>query len=52
MAGPVHDWHPTPAEVERIVVEMRPIIAAFARQAARECAGREPLALAAGAPRR
>ena len=44
MAGALKAWHPTPDEVERIVVEMRPIIAAFARRAARECAGREPVA--------
>jgi hypothetical protein len=26
------EWHPTPDEVERILVEMRPIIEAFARR--------------------
>lgn len=29
----LRNWHPTPAEVHRIVVEMRPIIQEFARLA-------------------
>lgn len=29
----LRDWHPTPAEVQRIVAEMRPIIEDFARRA-------------------
>lgn len=32
-AQELRNWHPTPAEVQRIVVEMRPIIEDFARRA-------------------
>lgn len=37
MARQLEAWHPTPDEVQRILVEMRPIIEDFARRAARDC---------------
>lgn len=39
-------WHPTEAEVERMVAEMRPLLAELARQARLGCQGQSP------APRR
>ena len=32
-------WHPTEAEVERMVAEMRPLLAELARQARLGCQG-------------
>lgn len=32
------EWHPEPQDVERILVEMRPIIRQFARRARAACA--------------
>lgn len=35
-------WHPSKAEVERMVAEMRPLIAELARQARQACQGDRP----------
>lgn len=35
-------WHPTEAEVERMVAEMRPLLAELAREARLGCQGQRP----------
>ena len=37
MENATRSWHPSEAEVERMVAEMRPLIAELARQARRDC---------------